>query len=49
VSLKEILKNGDIDLLHETMKSIIKNKPVGHSFNDLNKITEKKEMNEIGG
>ncbi len=49
LSLKEVLESGDREKLKCAIKIGIENKPEGHCFGDINKVTEKKEMNKIGG
>lgn len=39
----------DKEGLRAAIKKVIENKPEGHCFHDITKITETKDMNEIGG
>jgi cyclic pyranopterin phosphate synthase len=47
LNLKGVL--WDETKLKAAIKAVVENKPVAHCFTDLSKITEKKEMNKIGG
>lgn len=49
IALKEILKENDSGKLKSAIEGVIKEKPSGHSFDNRDKITEKKGMNKIGG
>ena len=50
VNLNELLRNGCTDVeLRGAMRGCIEKKPPAHSFSNLEKITEHKKMNQIGG
>lgn len=48
-SVKEALRLKDYKLVREILIDVIKNKPLEHSFNNYNGITEKSIMSKIGG
>jgi cyclic pyranopterin phosphate synthase len=49
VDLSPILHYNDSNSLSQAIKAVIENKPRRHSFEDISKITETKDMNKIGG
>ena len=48
-SLREALWLKDYNQVREILIEVIKNKPLEHSFNNYNGITEKNLMSKIGG
>ncbi len=49
VSVKEPLRAGNLDKVREILEMSINQKPHAHCFEELDKITEEKKMNQIGG
>ena len=49
VSLKEPLREGNMDEVKRLMEQAVKNKPAAHCFSQRDKITESRDMSEIGG
>ena len=49
VNLKEAIKNGDSDEINRLLRESIYDKPEEHCFGDLEGITERKNMIQIGG
>ena len=55
IDVKDILKNTEIgsekkhNILKEKIRECISGKPEAHAFEDLSKISEMKDMVEIGG
>jgi cyclic pyranopterin phosphate synthase len=49
VDLSPLLRYNDGNRLSLAIKAVIESKPGRHSFEDINKITETKDMNKIGG
>ncbi|MGN1318595.1 MAG: GTP 3',8-cyclase MoaA [Lachnospirales bacterium] len=48
-SLKEAVKSDDSNKIYEILLNAIYNKPLGHSFDKIENITEHCKMSEIGG
>ncbi len=50
IDLKPVLRRGGSETeLSEAIKHAVNNKPAGHCFNDVKKVTERSAMNRIGG
>ena len=49
VSVKEPLRTGNLDEVRRRLEKAIYQKPYAHCFEELDKITEEKKMNQIGG
>lgn len=49
ISVKEPLRAGNMDEVKIRLKKAIEQKPYAHCFEEIDKITEEKKMNQIGG
>ena len=49
ISVKESLRAGNMDEVRIKLKKAIEQKPNAHCFEEADKITEEKKMNQIGG
>ena len=49
ISVKEPLRIGNLDEVRRRLEMAIGQKPYAHCFEELDKVTEEKKMNQIGG
>jgi cyclic pyranopterin phosphate synthase len=49
VSLREPLRQGNLDRVRQLLCQVIETKPVGHCFEKREQITERHDMSKIGG
>lgn len=49
ISVREPLRAGNVEEVKERLKLSVTKKPYAHCFEEIDKITEEKKMNQIGG